>query len=110
MRIVATKMLNSIADMKREGRIVTNTVSRVLNFSPNCNQRINSLLYQQDFLQRLLKDLEVEEKKGQILAALAEAQKRILECITIFVARSTLDPPSNLASVWKDRKSQVMYV
>ncbi|XP_063960885.1 uncharacterized protein C05D11.1-like [Lytechinus pictus] len=57
IKIVAQKMINDVAKLKRDGRTLALTVLRDINYSPESNHHVASMIRQQTFLNKLLDQL-----------------------------------------------------
>ncbi|XP_030845247.1 uncharacterized protein C05D11.1-like [Strongylocentrotus purpuratus] len=57
IKIVAQKMINDVAKLKRDGRTVALMVLRDINYSPESNHHVVSMIRQQNFLTKLLEQL-----------------------------------------------------
>ena len=59
VRVIATKVENSIADMKRDGYTVAKAMLKLITFSDVSNMHWNTLLRQQTFLKASINSLHV---------------------------------------------------
>ena len=59
VRVIATKVENSIADMKRDGYTVAKAMLKLITFSDVSNMHWNTLLRQQTFLKARINSLHV---------------------------------------------------
>ncbi|XP_071830473.1 uncharacterized protein C05D11.1-like [Apostichopus japonicus] len=60
LNIVATKMVNEVAQLKRDGRTVVLAVLKDMNFGNDSNHYLTSMVRQHGFLSKLLEQLEKE--------------------------------------------------
>lgn len=79
MKIVANKMVNDVARMKRDGGTVVQAIMREINFSKGCNYHVSSMLRQHAFLSKLLESVE---KNGEEKNKHLESLRKLREIVT----------------------------
>ncbi|RWS26897.1 hypothetical protein B4U80_11389 [Leptotrombidium deliense] len=86
LNVIVKKLLNVIADSKREGYLITSSLSKSLNFSPQCNHWAVNLFRQRAFLRGIEKKLK--QSPDAVVKELDELRHKItsFENLTIHVA------------------------
>uniref|UniRef100_A0A2M4A8X6 Putative zn2+-dependent endopeptidase insulinase superfamily protein n=1 Tax=Anopheles triannulatus TaxID=58253 RepID=A0A2M4A8X6_9DIPT len=70
IKVCATKLVNEVAQLKREGNSIAKEVMRAMRYRDDCNVRTCSLLKQSKFLTGLLLQMEQSECAADIIANL----------------------------------------
>ncbi|RWS10415.1 uncharacterized protein B4U79_04417 [Dinothrombium tinctorium] len=110
IKIVATRMLNDIAQYKREGYFVVKSLLKAITFNPNSNHWSFNMYRQQTFLKKVLK--KCENSPDEVINALEQLRERMtsFENLTIHLSLNTKKFKENfvspLASVFIPEKFQ----
>ncbi|XP_033118146.1 uncharacterized protein C05D11.1-like [Anneissia japonica] len=73
VKIIATKMINDVAKMKRKGRTIAFAVVRDINFNEESNHHTSNMIRQHKFLSELVAKLDTEP--DQVLKNLIELRE-----------------------------------
>ncbi|XP_031560013.1 uncharacterized protein C05D11.1-like [Actinia tenebrosa] len=99
--IVAKKMINEVASMKREGRVVTKTLLHSILFSKDSNLFTANMIRQHVLLTKIVEELDTNPK---MVIDKVEALRNVLtklSNIRVHVAADAKKLPSNAGDVWK---------
>lgn len=102
--VIAKKMANDVARVKRKGNKMALALIRNLVFAENSNHAQSSLVRQQNFLRKVINDLG--QSPNGIIRTLAELRNTITrpECLTFHMAAqldSLLEPGDDPLAPWK---------
>lgn len=75
LKIIASKIVNSVAHMKRTGSVVVRSLIKELCFGNESNHYTNNMLRQQTFLNNLLKQLE--ENPDEVIKDMYELRRSL---------------------------------
>ncbi len=85
VQVVATKLENSISEMKRDGESVGRDMLTAMTFSSDSNVYAITMMQQKPFLNKLVKDVESGQSQG-ILQDLEDLRKNLARSLWLFVA------------------------
>ncbi|XP_015438659.1 PREDICTED: uncharacterized protein C05D11.1-like [Dufourea novaeangliae] len=112
LKIIATKMVNDVAQFKRNGFQVVGDLMRGLLYNKDSNQFTSSMLRQQKFLNSILERLNNEEGQREVLSEI-EIVRKVLTTpknMTLYVATNvdklTIQIP-NVYDSWNTHFSEL---
>lgn len=105
VRVIASKMHNGIAQVKRKGNFIAADILKSIFYSPKSNVRNSTILKQQKFLANLLKNLDDPEQQNTILNDLNTIRSFITkrENLSLHIATNISEHAKdsvNLSKVW----------
>ncbi len=100
VRTVAAKMDNSLAEMKRDGSFVLKSAHRLMTNSKDSNLFWNNCLMQQKYLRRILKLLEGEQGRQEVVTQLQDLKASLTKKVVLFVA-SDFDKLESPIAPWR---------
>lgn len=105
VRVIASKMANDVARIKRKGNKMALALIRNLVFDEKSNHAFCSLIRQQQFLQKLTEKLS--QSPDNIIRTLTDLRNSITnpDCLTFHVAADLSALPDDAVSMWNDHIS-----
>ncbi|XP_033325130.2 uncharacterized protein C05D11.1 [Megalopta genalis] len=103
LKIIATKMVNDVAQVKRKGSKVVSDLMKGLLYNKDSNQFTSSMLRQQKFLTNVLNRLNDEKEEGSIISEI-EIVRKILTTpknMTMYIATNVDKLTSRNPDVYK---------
>ena len=103
VRVIASKMANDVARIKRKGNKMALALIRNLVFDGKSNHALCSLIRQQHFLQKLIEELS--QSPDRIISLLTNLRDAITtpSCLTIHMAADIGSLPDDALSLWNTR-------
>lgn len=105
VRVVASKMHNGIAQVKRKGNLMAADILKAIFYSQESNVRISTIMKQQKFLAALLKNLEDPDQLTTVLSDLNTIRNFLTkrENLSLHIATNISDHTKesvNLSKIW----------
>lgn len=105
VRVIASKMHNGIAQVKRKGNFIAADILKAIFYSPKSNVRNSTILKQQKFLAALLKNLEDPDQRKTVLNDLNTIRDFIIrrENLSLHIAANISEhvkQSTNLSKAW----------
>ena len=112
LKIIAAKMVNDVAQVKRRGNKVVGDLMKGLLYKKDSNQFTSSMLRQQKFLNSVLERLNDEKGQKEVVAEIESVRKCLTmpESMTLYMATNvdklTVQVP-NVYSAWNNHFSEL---
>ena len=97
-KVVATKMENGIAEMRRQGRTIAASALQLMLYPEGSNKRACNLLTQQTFLKDVLRRLKDAGEAGDVVRALNQVRERLTAKFAVYAATNFSQVKSPLAA------------
>ncbi|KAL2732287.1 uncharacterized protein V1477_014528 [Vespula maculifrons] len=112
LKIIATKIINNVAQIKRRGSKIVSDLMKGLTYNEDSNFYASSLLRQQKFLAKMIERLNDESSEQEVIAEIESVRKVLTstENVALYIA-ANVDKLSaeveNLYTPWNDFFSDI---